>query len=135
MLGGITASMPGGSWLGALISGYLSDTLGRKKSIQIGSIIWYVHHYRPRGSQFDNLSGVSDPSSYARLRTLECLLLDVSLTGFLLGYAPPKYLFISRRSLRLRSAEDSLDVSNVSTTQASRCSLLTCLKGRSLGAF
>jgi MFS family permease len=32
--------MPGGSWLGALISGYISDMLGRKKAIQIGSIIW-----------------------------------------------------------------------------------------------
>lgn len=38
--GGITASMAGGSWLGALISGFLSDILGRKKSIMIGAIIW-----------------------------------------------------------------------------------------------
>ena len=41
-IGGITASMPGGSWLGALISGYLSDILGRKKAIQIGSVIWCI---------------------------------------------------------------------------------------------
>jgi MFS family permease len=40
--GGITASMPAGSWLGALISGYLSDILGRKKAIQIGAIIWCI---------------------------------------------------------------------------------------------
>ncbi|KAI1081077.1 general substrate transporter [Whalleya microplaca] len=40
--GGITAAMPGGSWLGALISGILSDWLGRKTSIQIGAIIWIV---------------------------------------------------------------------------------------------
>ncbi|KAF8866681.1 putative high-affinity glucose transporter [Acephala macrosclerotiorum] len=40
--GGITAAMPGGSWLGALVSGYLSDTLGRKKAIQVGSIIWCI---------------------------------------------------------------------------------------------
>ncbi|KAI9744798.1 MAG: hypothetical protein M1818_001723 [Claussenomyces sp. TS43310] len=40
--GGITASMPGGSFLGALLSGYLSDRLGRKKAIQIGSIIWCI---------------------------------------------------------------------------------------------
>ena len=40
--GGITASMPAGSWLGSLVSGYLSDWLGRKKSIQIGSIIWCI---------------------------------------------------------------------------------------------
>jgi sugar porter (SP) family MFS transporter len=40
--GGITASMPGGSWLGSLISGYLSDILGRKKAIQIGSVVWCI---------------------------------------------------------------------------------------------
>ena len=38
--GGITAAMPGGSWLGALVSGFLSDILGRKTSIQIGCVIW-----------------------------------------------------------------------------------------------
>lgn len=41
-LGGITAAMPGGSWLGAIISGYLSDILGRKRAIQIGAIIWCI---------------------------------------------------------------------------------------------
>ncbi|KAI1639049.1 general substrate transporter [Biscogniauxia mediterranea] len=40
--GGITAAMPGGSWLGAIISGFLSDILGRKTSIQIGAIIWII---------------------------------------------------------------------------------------------
>lgn len=38
--GGITASMAAGSWLGALISGPLSDRLGRKYSIMVGCIIW-----------------------------------------------------------------------------------------------
>ena len=38
--GGITAAMAAGSWLGALISGFLSDILGRKTSIMIGCIIW-----------------------------------------------------------------------------------------------
>lgn len=38
--GGITAAMPGGSWLGALISGLLTDRFGRKTSIQIGACIW-----------------------------------------------------------------------------------------------
>lgn len=38
--GGITASMAGGSWLGALISGILSDRVGRKPSIQIGCLVW-----------------------------------------------------------------------------------------------
>lgn len=40
--GGITASMAGGSWLGALISGFISDHLGRKKAIMVGAIVWYV---------------------------------------------------------------------------------------------
>ena len=38
--GGITASMPGGSFCGALISGFLSDILGRRRAIQIGAVIW-----------------------------------------------------------------------------------------------
>lgn len=37
---GITAAMPGGSWVGAIVSGFLSDILGRKKAIQIGAVIW-----------------------------------------------------------------------------------------------
>lgn len=40
--GGITAAMPAGSWLGALISGYVSDMLGRKKAIMLGCIIWVI---------------------------------------------------------------------------------------------
>ncbi|KAL8826872.1 MAG: hypothetical protein Q9170_007236 [Blastenia crenularia] len=40
--GGITASMPGGSWLGALCSGYISDLFGRKKAIMIGAVIWWI---------------------------------------------------------------------------------------------
>lgn len=40
--GGIVASMAAGSWLGALISGPLSDRLGRKYSIMVGCIIWVI---------------------------------------------------------------------------------------------
>ena len=38
--GGITSAMAAGSWLGALISGPLSDRLGRKYSIMVGAVIW-----------------------------------------------------------------------------------------------
>jgi len=40
--GGITASMAGGSWLAALISGWITDILGRKKAIMIGAVIWVI---------------------------------------------------------------------------------------------
>ena len=38
--GGISAAMPGGSWVGALVSGFLTDIFGRKKAIMISTIIW-----------------------------------------------------------------------------------------------
>ncbi|KAK4151720.1 general substrate transporter [Chaetomidium leptoderma] len=38
--GGITASMPGGSWAGALCSGWASDKYGRKRTIMGGSLFW-----------------------------------------------------------------------------------------------
>ncbi|KAH4612425.1 hypothetical protein HBI26_150120 [Parastagonospora nodorum] len=40
--GGITAAMPGGSFVGALVSGYLTDKLGRRRAIQIGCAIWII---------------------------------------------------------------------------------------------
>ncbi|KAJ9631787.1 high affinity glucose transporter [Taxawa tesnikishii (nom. ined.)] len=40
--GGITAAMPAGSWLGAIVSGYVSDILGRKKAIMVGCVIWCI---------------------------------------------------------------------------------------------
>nr|POF18023.1 high-affinity glucose transporter [Quercus suber] len=40
--GGITAAMPAGSWLGSLLSGFISDRFGRKKSIMIGCILWII---------------------------------------------------------------------------------------------
>ncbi|KAJ6017267.1 quinate transport [Penicillium sp. IBT 35674x] len=40
--GGVTASMAAGSWLGALISGFVSDRVGRKYSIMLGCLIWIV---------------------------------------------------------------------------------------------
>ena len=38
--GGITAAMAGGSWLGSLTSGLLSDRFGRKKAIIVGALFW-----------------------------------------------------------------------------------------------
>ncbi|CEJ58099.1 Putative Glucose transporter [Penicillium brasilianum] len=40
--GGVTAAMPAGSWFGALISGFISDRLGRKYAIMVGCIIWVI---------------------------------------------------------------------------------------------
>ncbi|KAB8360753.1 hypothetical protein FH972_024487 [Carpinus fangiana] len=40
--GGITAAMPGGSWLGSLISGILTDRLGRKKAVQVACTLWVI---------------------------------------------------------------------------------------------
>jgi MFS family permease len=34
--------MPGGSFIGALLSGFLSDILGRKRAIQVGAVIWCI---------------------------------------------------------------------------------------------
>lgn len=34
--------MPAGSWVGALVSGFLSDIFGRKKSIMFGCILWCI---------------------------------------------------------------------------------------------
>ncbi|GAA5985142.1 hypothetical protein JCM5350_000859 [Sporobolomyces pararoseus] len=40
--GGITASMPAGSFAGALINSYLADKIGRKKTIIVGAWIWVI---------------------------------------------------------------------------------------------
>ena len=34
--------MPGGSWVGALVSGFVTDYLGRRGAIQSGSVIWCI---------------------------------------------------------------------------------------------
>lgn len=40
--GGITASMAGGSFLGSLVAGYVSDKIGRRPVIQIASCVWMI---------------------------------------------------------------------------------------------
>jgi MFS family permease len=40
--GGITSAMPGGAFIGSIASGFISDGIGRKLSIQIGACIWWV---------------------------------------------------------------------------------------------
>ncbi|KAH6644757.1 high affinity glucose transporter [Boeremia exigua] len=49
--GGITAAMPGGSFIGALISGYLTDKLGRRRAIQIGCLVWIIGSIISCGAQ------------------------------------------------------------------------------------
>lgn len=40
--GGITASMSAGSFVGALVAGWLADKLGRRYSLMVASVIWVV---------------------------------------------------------------------------------------------
>ena len=40
--GGITASMPAGSLVGALCSSFLADRLSRKTAIQIAALVWII---------------------------------------------------------------------------------------------
>lgn len=40
--GGITASMSGGSLVGAIAAGFIADPLGRKGSLQVASVIWMI---------------------------------------------------------------------------------------------
>lgn len=38
----LPAAMPAGSWFGALMSGFISDNLGRKKAIMVGCVCWII---------------------------------------------------------------------------------------------
>lgn len=40
--GGITCSMPAGSFVGALASSFIADRLSRRTAIQIASVIWIL---------------------------------------------------------------------------------------------
>lgn len=40
--GGITAAMPAGSLVGALVSSFIADRLSRKTAIQIAAVIWII---------------------------------------------------------------------------------------------
>jgi MFS family permease len=39
---GITAAMPGGSLLGSLLTTWLGDKLGRKRTVQLAGVIWVI---------------------------------------------------------------------------------------------
>lgn len=71
--GGITASMAGGSWLGALISGIISDKLGRKRAIQVGAVIWSVRKLSLPSTLLTK-TGVLAQSSSVLLKISACLL-------------------------------------------------------------
>lgn len=74
---GITASMPGGSFVGALASGFLSDKFGRKTSIQIGSVIWCIGSILVCASQVC-LKNRCIATRTHKLRTSVCSLPDDS---------------------------------------------------------
>ena len=42
--GGIATSMAGGSWLGAMVSGVISDNFGPRKLIIAAGCFWFVEH-------------------------------------------------------------------------------------------
>lgn len=75
--GGITAAMPAGSWLGALVSGFVSDRLGRKYAIMVGCIFWLVRLplidlRMIMLTMIYCLTGLSDRLSLAQHRTWAC---------------------------------------------------------------
>lgn len=87
---GITASMPGGSFVGALASGFLSDKFGRKTSIQVGSIIWCVGSILVCASQVC-LESRRTATRTHKLRTSVCSSPDDSSTVSRLEFALLKF--------------------------------------------
>lgn len=76
--GGVTAAMPAGSWLGALISGFISDRLGRRYAIMVGCVIWYAIDLpwylgvRPPTDMSRPQLGSSAPPLFVLRKTLAC---------------------------------------------------------------
>jgi MFS family permease len=66
--------MPGGSFIGALVSGLLTDAFGRKSSIQIGSVIWLVCPLCLKAFGVPDLwiAGLLEVSSHVRHKTSPC---------------------------------------------------------------
>ncbi|ANB14371.1 Snf3p [Sugiyamaella lignohabitans] len=74
--GGITAAMSGGSFIGSIISGVLSDKYGRRPTITLSSVIWMV------GAAIQCSSGGHSPSGNKAQ-----LIVGRVVAGFAIGLA------------------------------------------------
>jgi MFS family permease len=91
--GGITASMPGGSFVGALASGILSDKISRKYTIQLGAIIWCIGAILQCAAQ--NIGMVISVRNFSK----DSLLSVDSLLVSLLDLPALWFQFINQKSL------------------------------------
>lgn len=83
--GGITASMAAGSWLGALISGPLSDRVGRKTSIMIGCIVWYVSDWFSWKSHYTDRNRMVGSTLICAAQNIGMLIVGRIINGLAVG--------------------------------------------------